>query len=132
MLLTNRDLEVCRGPGALRAPGHFRPSPYRRSNIKQERDAGRAAPSRRRPAPVSVAPRSPYLSDLVHSYTAERAGWQDQQGPSVRRVVIVILVSWIMVIFANFGMNAPRNGTVLGGIPDLLARHRRGDFPWTA
>ena len=37
----------------------------------------------------------------------------EQQGPSVRRVVVVILVSWIMVIFASFGMNAPRNGTVL-------------------
>lgn len=37
----------------------------------------------------------------------------EQQGPSVRRVVIVILVSWIMVIFVSFGMNAPRNGTVL-------------------
>ena len=37
----------------------------------------------------------------------------EQQGPSVQRVVVVILVSWIMVIFASFGMNAPRNGTVL-------------------
>jgi hypothetical protein len=37
----------------------------------------------------------------------------EQQGPSVQRVVIVILVSWIMVIFASFGMNAPRNSTVL-------------------
>jgi hypothetical protein len=37
----------------------------------------------------------------------------EQQGPSVRRVVVVILVSWIMVIFVSFGMNAPRNGTVL-------------------
>jgi hypothetical protein len=37
----------------------------------------------------------------------------EQQGPSVQRVVIVILVSWIMVIFASFGMNAPRNSTVV-------------------
>jgi hypothetical protein len=37
----------------------------------------------------------------------------EQQGPSVQRVVIVILVSWIMIIFAGFGLNAPRNGTVL-------------------
>jgi hypothetical protein len=37
----------------------------------------------------------------------------EQQGPSVQRVVVVILVSWVMVIFASFGMNAPRNSTVL-------------------
>jgi hypothetical protein len=37
----------------------------------------------------------------------------EQQGPSVQRVVLVILVSWVTVIFASFGMNAPRNGTVL-------------------
>ena len=36
----------------------------------------------------------------------------EQQGPSVQRVVLVILVSWVTVIFASFGMNAPRNGTV--------------------
>jgi hypothetical protein len=37
----------------------------------------------------------------------------EQQGPSVQRVVLVVLVSWITVIFASFGLNAPRNGTVL-------------------
>jgi hypothetical protein len=37
----------------------------------------------------------------------------EQQGPSVQRVVLVILVSWVTVIFASFGMNAPRNGTVV-------------------
>ena len=37
----------------------------------------------------------------------------EQQGPSVQRVVVVILVSWVTVIFASFGMNAPRNGTVV-------------------
>ena len=36
----------------------------------------------------------------------------EQQGPSVQRVVLVILVSWVTVIFASFGMNAPRNSTV--------------------
>jgi hypothetical protein len=36
----------------------------------------------------------------------------EQQGPSVQRVVLVVLVSWVMVIFASFGLNAPRNGTV--------------------
>jgi hypothetical protein len=37
----------------------------------------------------------------------------EQQGPSVQRVVLVVLVSWVMVIFASFGLNAPRNGTVV-------------------
>ena len=37
----------------------------------------------------------------------------EHQGPSVQRVVLVILVSWVTVIFASFGMNAPRNGTVV-------------------
>ena len=37
----------------------------------------------------------------------------EQQGPSVQRMVLVILVSWVTVIFASFGMNAPRNGTVV-------------------
>jgi hypothetical protein len=37
----------------------------------------------------------------------------EQQGPSVQRVVLVILVSWVTVIFASFGMNAPRNSTVV-------------------
>lgn len=37
----------------------------------------------------------------------------EQQGPSVQRVVMLILVSWVTVIFVSFGMNAPRNGTVV-------------------
>jgi len=37
----------------------------------------------------------------------------EQQGPSVQRVVLVVLVSWVTVIFASFGVNAPRNGTVV-------------------
>jgi hypothetical protein len=37
----------------------------------------------------------------------------EQQGPNVQRVVLVVLVSWITVIFVSFGLNAPRNGTVL-------------------
>lgn len=44
-----------------------------------------------------------------------RQRWQfiQQEGPSVRPVVLVILVSWISFIFASFGLNAPRNGTVV-------------------
>jgi hypothetical protein len=37
----------------------------------------------------------------------------EHQGPNVRPVVLAILVSWIAVIFASFGLNAPRNATVL-------------------
>jgi hypothetical protein len=37
----------------------------------------------------------------------------ERQGPNVQRVVLVIMVSWITVIFASFGLNAPRNGTVV-------------------
>jgi hypothetical protein len=37
----------------------------------------------------------------------------EQQGPNVQRVVLVVLVSWVTVIFASFGLNAPRNGTVV-------------------
>ena len=37
----------------------------------------------------------------------------EQQGPSVQRVVLVVLVSWVTVIFVSFGLNAPRNGTVV-------------------
>lgn len=37
----------------------------------------------------------------------------EQDGPSVQPVVVVILVSWIALIFTTFGFNAPRNGTVI-------------------
>ncbi|MFL5286001.1 MAG: hypothetical protein ACJ8AW_34745 [Rhodopila sp.] len=37
----------------------------------------------------------------------------EHQGPNVQIVVIGILVSWIIVIFVSFGMNAPYNATVL-------------------
>jgi hypothetical protein len=41
--------------------------------------------------------------------------WQliEHQGPNVRPVVLLILVSWITIIFASFGLNAPRNATVI-------------------
>jgi len=37
----------------------------------------------------------------------------EQQGPSVQRVVLVVLVTWVTVIFVSFGLNAPRNATVV-------------------
>lgn len=50
---------------------------------------------------------------LVTSLLRQR--WQliEHQGPNVRPVVLAILVSWIAVIFASFGLNAPRNATVM-------------------
>lgn len=43
-----------------------------------------------------------------------RQRWQmiEQAGPSVRPVVLAIVVCWIVAIFAGFGLNAPRNATV--------------------
>ena len=50
---------------------------------------------------------------LVTSLLRQR--WQiiEHQGPNVRLIVLAILVFWITVIFASFGLNAPRNGTVI-------------------
>ncbi len=44
-----------------------------------------------------------------------RQRWQfiQAEGPSVRPMVLIILVSWITFIFASFGLNAPQNGTVV-------------------
>jgi hypothetical protein len=43
-----------------------------------------------------------------------RQRWQmiEQAGPSVRPVLLAIVVCWIVAIFAGFGLNAPRNATV--------------------
>jgi hypothetical protein len=50
---------------------------------------------------------------LVTSLLHQR--WQiiEHQGPNVRPVVLAILVAWITIIFASFGLNAPRNATVI-------------------
>jgi hypothetical protein len=37
----------------------------------------------------------------------------EQEGPTVQPIVVVILVSWITLIFISFGLNAPRNATVI-------------------
>jgi hypothetical protein len=52
-------------------------------------------------------------TDINLTLLRERWLLIEQQGPSVQRVVLVILVSWVTVIFASFGMNAPRNGSVV-------------------
>jgi hypothetical protein len=37
----------------------------------------------------------------------------EQAEPSVRGVILAVLVVWITLIFISFGLNAPRNGTVV-------------------
>lgn len=51
--------------------------------------------------------------DISASLLRQRWLLIEQTGPSVRPIVLVILVSWIVVIFASFGINAPQNATVL-------------------
>lgn len=38
----------------------------------------------------------------------------EQEGATVQPIILLILVSWVSFIFASFGMNAPRNATVIG------------------
>jgi len=65
--------------------------------------------------PIDDGQRSLQVQASDINVTLLRQRWLliEQQGPSVQRVVLVILVSWVTVIFASFGMNAPRNGTVV-------------------
>ena len=65
--------------------------------------------------PIDDGQRSLQVQAIDVNFNLLRERWLliEQQGPSVQRVVLVILVSWVMVIFASFGMNAPRNSTIL-------------------
>lgn len=47
------------------------------------------------------------------SLLRQRSLLVDQGAPSVRPAMVVILVIWIALIFMGFGLNAPRNGTVI-------------------
>ena len=38
----------------------------------------------------------------------------EQEGATVQPIILLILVSWVSFIFASFGLNAPRNATVIG------------------
>lgn len=51
--------------------------------------------------------------DVSTSLLRQRWLLIEHTGPSVRPVTIAILASWIVAIFASFGMNAPRNGLVM-------------------
>jgi hypothetical protein len=65
--------------------------------------------------PVDAGQKSLQDGAIDSSTNLLRQRWLliEQQGPSVQRVVLGVLVSWITVIFASFGINAPRNGTVV-------------------
>jgi len=40
----------------------------------------------------------------------------EQDEPSVRLVMVAVLVAWITLIFVSFGLNAPRNPVVVGSL----------------
>jgi len=52
---------------------------------------------------------------LQTSTTLVRQRWLliEQAGPSVQPFALLIVTSWIVVIFASFGLNAPHNATVI-------------------
>jgi hypothetical protein len=51
--------------------------------------------------------------DTSTSLLHQRWRFIEQTAPNVQPITLAILVSWIMVIFVSFGLNAPRNGTVV-------------------
>lgn len=51
--------------------------------------------------------------DISTSLLRQRWLLIEQSGHSIHYIVLVILVSWIIAIFVSFGLNAPRNGTVV-------------------
>ena len=58
-----------------------------------------------------------WLADqaLQESTSLLRQRWLmiEEAGPTVQPVVVAILVCWVTLIFTSFGINAPRNATVL-------------------
>lgn len=80
--------------------------------MERERETIRAL------VPVDAGQR--WLQDeaLQVSTSLLRQRWRliEHSGPSVRPTVIAILVSWIAAIFASFGLNAPRNATVVAAL----------------
>ncbi len=65
--------------------------------------------------PTDDGQKSLQASAIDINVTLLRQRWLliEQQGSSVQSVVLVILVSWVTMIFASFGLNAPRNTTVM-------------------
>ena len=48
------------------------------------------------------------------SLLRQRRQMIEQAGPSVRPLVLAVVVCWIVAIFAGFGLDAPRHATVAG------------------
>ena len=53
--------------------------------------------------------------DISTSLLRQRWLLIEQSGTNIHSTVLVILVCWIVSIFISFGLNAPRNGTVVVG-----------------
>ncbi len=64
--------------------------------------------------PVDEGQRSLQEQALQINFELMKSRWQliTQEGSSVRPITLAILVGWIALIFASFGLNAPRNMTV--------------------
>ena len=64
-----------------------------------------------------AGPAQTWLRDqsLVVVTTLLRRRWEiiEQLGPSVRPLMLAVVVLWIVAIFAGFGLSAPRNATVV-------------------
>ncbi len=54
--------------------------------------------------------------DISTSLLRQRWLLVEQDEPSVRMVIVDVLVGWITLIFVSFGYNAPRNATVVGSL----------------
>lgn len=51
--------------------------------------------------------------EISTSLLRQRSLLVDEAEPSVRPAMLAILVAWVALIFVGFGLNAPRNGTVV-------------------
>jgi hypothetical protein len=53
---------------------------------------------------------------LQQSSSLLRQRWLliEQSGPTVRPMILVVLIMWTVAIFVSFGLNAPRHATVVG------------------
>lgn len=65
-------------------------------------------------SPADTAQRWLQEQALQATTSLQRQRWQliEQAGSSVRPLIIVIVVCWIIVIFTSFGLNAEANATV--------------------
>ncbi|MDR3539078.1 MAG: hypothetical protein P4L71_21470 [Acetobacteraceae bacterium] len=65
------------------------------------------------PADKAQASLQDHAGEITMGLLRQRWLLINQQGPTVQRVVLGVLVSWVTVIFVSFGLNAPRNGSVV-------------------